>query len=57
MAAYAATHAEKQSTRDLAAAMDDGQRGEISEMNTWRTRHGLKAVVPPLAKFTPAISG
>ena len=34
MAAYAANHGEKKSTRDLAAAMDDGQRGEISEMNT-----------------------
>jgi uncharacterized protein (DUF305 family) len=57
MAAYAANHAEKKSTRDLAAAMDDGQRGEISEMNTWRTQHGLKAIVPPLAQFAEPISG
>jgi uncharacterized protein (DUF305 family) len=57
MAAYAANHAEKKSTRNLAAAMDDGQRGEISEMNTWRTQHGLKAVVPPLAKFADPIAG
>jgi uncharacterized protein (DUF305 family) len=55
MAAYAAEHAEEASTRELAAAMDDGQRGEISEMNTWRTRHGLKAIVPPLAEFTPKV--
>ena len=53
MAAYAAEHAEKESTRRLAAAMDDGQRGEISEMNTWRTQHGLPTIVPPLAEFTP----
>ena len=39
----------------LAAAMDDGQRGEISEMNQWRTQHGLKTIVPPLAEFTPAV--
>ncbi len=57
MAAYAATHAEKKSTRALAAAMDDGQRGEISEMNQWRTQHGLQAIVPPLAALTPPISG
>jgi uncharacterized protein (DUF305 family) len=57
MAAYAANHAEKKSTRDLAAAMDDGQRGEISEMNTWRTQHRLKAIVPPLAQFAEPISG
>ena len=42
------------STRRWAANMDDGQRGEISEMNSWRTRHGLPTIVPPLAEFTPA---
>ncbi len=57
MAAYAANHGEERSTRDLAAAMDDGQRGEISEMNTWRTQHGVKAVVPPLAKYADPIAG
>ena len=33
MAANAAKHAELASTRRWAADMDDGQRGEISEMN------------------------
>jgi hypothetical protein len=37
--------------------MDDGQRGEISEMNQWRARHGLPTIVPPLAEFTPAANG
>jgi hypothetical protein len=36
--------------------MDDGQRGEISEMNQWRARHGLPTIVPPLAEFTPPAS-
>jgi uncharacterized protein (DUF305 family) len=54
MAAAAAKTAEEQSTRRWAAAMDDGQRGEISEMNTWRTRHRLQKIVPPLAEFTAA---
>jgi uncharacterized protein (DUF305 family) len=53
MAANAAERAELASTRKLAANMDDGQRGEISEMNSWRTRHGLPTIVPPLAEFTP----
>jgi uncharacterized protein (DUF305 family) len=53
MAAYAADNAELASTRRWAANMDSGQRGEISEMNSWRTRHGLPTVVPPLAKYTP----
>ncbi len=53
MAAYAATQAHEASTRRWATAMDDGQRGEISEMNTWRTHHGLPKVIPPLAEFTP----
>jgi uncharacterized protein (DUF305 family) len=54
MAATAAKTAEESSTRRWAAAMDSGQRGEISEMNTWRTQHGLPRIVPPLAEFTPA---
>jgi uncharacterized protein (DUF305 family) len=53
MAAYAAEHAEQAGTRRWAAQMDDGQRGEISEMNQWRQRHGLDVIVPPLAEFTP----
>jgi uncharacterized protein (DUF305 family) len=53
MAAAAAKTAKLASTRHWAAAMDDGQRGEISEMNTWRTKHGLATIVPPLAEFTP----
>lgn len=56
MAANAARNATEASTRRWAAAMDDGQRGEISEMNQWRTRHGLAVIVPPLAEFTPAAS-
>jgi uncharacterized protein (DUF305 family) len=56
MAATAAKTAEEASTRRWAAAMEDGQRGEISEMNTWRTQHGLQAIVPPLAEFTPKAS-
>jgi uncharacterized protein (DUF305 family) len=57
MAANAAKNAEQASTRRWAAAMDDGQRGEISEMNQWRARHGLPTIVPPLAEFTPAANG
>jgi uncharacterized protein (DUF305 family) len=53
MASNAASNASESSTRRWAAAMDDGQRGEISEMNQWRTRHGLPTIVPPLAEFTP----
>jgi uncharacterized protein (DUF305 family) len=56
MAAYAASHATEASTRRWGAAMDDGQRGEISEMNTWRTKHGLSKIIPPLAEFTPPAS-
>jgi uncharacterized protein (DUF305 family) len=53
MAATAARTAELASTRRWAAGMDDGQRGEISELNQWRARHGLDGIVPPLAEFTP----
>jgi uncharacterized protein (DUF305 family) len=53
MAATAARTAELASTRRWGAAMDDGQRGEISELNRWRARHGLEPIVPPLAEFTP----
>ncbi len=52
MAATAKKTAEEASTRRWAAAMDDGQRGEISEMNTWRTKHNLPTIVPPLAEFS-----
>ncbi len=57
MAAYAATHGDEAPTRRWAAAMDDGQRGEISEMNQWRRRHGLDTIVPPFAEFTAPASG
>jgi uncharacterized protein (DUF305 family) len=57
MAAYAATHGEDAATRRWGAAMDDGQRGEISEMNQWRRRHGLDTIVPPIAEFTPRATG
>jgi uncharacterized protein (DUF305 family) len=57
MAANAAENAELASTRKWAARMDDGQRGEISEMNQWRTRHDLPTIVPPIAEFTPPASG
>jgi uncharacterized protein (DUF305 family) len=53
MAAHAAEHGQKASTRRWAAQMDDGQRGEISEMNQWRRRHGLNVIVPAIAEFTP----
>jgi uncharacterized protein (DUF305 family) len=53
MAANAAGNAELASTRRWGVAMDDGQRGEISEMNRWRARHQLEQIVPPLAEFTP----
>jgi uncharacterized protein (DUF305 family) len=53
MAAYAAEHAGQAGTRKWAAQMDDGQRGEISEMNQWRRRHDLNVIVPPIAEFTP----
>jgi uncharacterized protein (DUF305 family) len=53
MAAPAARTAELDSTRRWGAVMDDGQRGEISEMNQWRARHDLATIVPPLAEFTP----
>jgi uncharacterized protein (DUF305 family) len=44
MAQYAATHADTETVRSWARAMDDGQRGEIAEMNRWRIAHGLPAV-------------
>jgi uncharacterized protein (DUF305 family) len=53
MAANAARNAELASTRRWGAGMDHGQRGEISELNRWRARHGLQQIVPPLAELTP----
>jgi uncharacterized protein (DUF305 family) len=44
MAQYAATHAGTETVRSWAKAMDEGQRGEISELNRWRVQHGLPAV-------------
>jgi uncharacterized protein (DUF305 family) len=53
MAATAARTAQLDSTQRWGRVMDDGQRGEISELNQWRRRHDLPVIVPPLAEFTP----
>jgi uncharacterized protein (DUF305 family) len=44
MAEYAATHATTETVRSWAAALAEGQRGEIAELNRWRVAHGLPAV-------------
>jgi len=44
MAQYAAQHADTETVRSWATAMDDGQRGEIAELQRWRVQHGLPAV-------------
>ena len=41
-------------TREWAAEMDDGQRGEISEMNQWRRRHDLNDDRPADRRVHPA---
>lgn len=56
MADYAATHAGEDTTRFWARNMADGQRGEISEMNQWRRKHGLEPVVPEYITNTPPSS-
>jgi uncharacterized protein (DUF305 family) len=56
MADYAAIHGEEDATRFWAASMADGQRGEVSELNTWRTKHGLPAIVPEYISNTPPSS-
>ena len=44
MAEYAAGHATTPVVKRWAAAMADGQRGEIAELNQWRVRNGFSAV-------------
>ena len=44
MAEYAAEHATTETVRSWAEAMDEGQRGEIAELNRWRVAHDLPAV-------------
>jgi uncharacterized protein (DUF305 family) len=44
MAEFAAQHATTETVRSWAKAMDDGQRGEIAELNRWRVAHDLPAV-------------
>jgi uncharacterized protein (DUF305 family) len=44
MADYAARHATTAAVRRWAAAMAEGQKGEIAELNRWRVQHGLSAV-------------
>jgi uncharacterized protein (DUF305 family) len=44
MAEYAAARAGTETVRSWATAMDDGQRGEIAELNRWRVQHDLPAV-------------
>jgi len=44
MAEYAAEHATTETVRSWAKAMDEGQRGEIAELNRWRVAHDLPAV-------------
>ena len=44
MAQYAAKHASTPEVKRWALSMEDGQRGEIAELNQWRVRNGLSAV-------------
>ncbi len=44
MAQYAEQHAETDTVRSWAAAMIDGQKGEIAELNRWRLDHDLPIV-------------
>jgi uncharacterized protein (DUF305 family) len=44
MAEFAATHAGTETVRSWANAMDEGQRGEIAELNRWRVTNDLPAV-------------
>ena len=46
MAASAAKNADEASTPAVGHGDGRGQRGEISEMNQWRARHGLATIVP-----------
>lgn len=49
MADFAAKEATTPTVRRWAAAMADGQRGEITELNRWRVQHDLTAVDPNLS--------
>jgi uncharacterized protein (DUF305 family) len=53
MADYAAEHGTTATVRRWGAAMADGQRGEIAELNRWRVTHGLGAVDPGIAPEPP----
>ena len=44
MAQYAAKHASTREVKRWALSMEDGQRGEIAELNQWRVRNGFPAV-------------
>ena len=44
MAQYAAKHASAREVKRWARSMEEGQRGEIAELNQWRVRNGFPAV-------------
>ena len=44
MAQYAGEHASTREVKRWALSMEDGQRGEIAELNQWRVRNGFPAV-------------
>ena len=44
MAQYALAHATTAEVKRWALSMEDGQRGEIAELNQWRVRNGFPAV-------------
>ena len=44
MASFANNLAHTEVVKRWAAGMEDGQRGEIAEMNRWRVNHGMAAV-------------
>jgi uncharacterized protein (DUF305 family) len=44
MARYAEDHAGTEAARSWATGMIEGQRGEIAELNRWRTQNGFEPV-------------
>ncbi len=44
MASFAGNLAHTEAVKRWATGMEDGQRGEIAEMNRWRVNHGMPAV-------------
>ena len=48
MAQYAAAHASTPEVKRWALSVEDGQRGEIAELNQWRVRTGFPAVTVTL---------